>query len=236
MAKSILVTGASKGIGLAAAHALADAGWDVIGAARRAPGEFPGAFIEVDLSDYARTETLAKELERNKDLLGIVNNVGLSNHEVMGSVDPVVFNQLMDLNVRPALHLTQALLPAMKDAHFGRIINITSLLTCGLGFRSSYSAAKAALESLTRTMAVELALHGITANAVALGLTETELFRANSPSGSEAEARYLSKVPMGKLGHPDEIAAAIAFLASEKAGFIAGQTLFVDGGASLGRL
>jgi NAD(P)-dependent dehydrogenase (short-subunit alcohol dehydrogenase family) len=142
----------------------------------------------------------------------------------------------MDLNVRPALQLTQALLPGMRAARFGRIINVTSLVTRGFAFRSSYAAAKAALESLTRTMAIELAAVGITANAVAPGPTETELFRANNPQGSEGEARYLSKVPMGRFGQAGEIAAAIAFLAGEKAGFITGQTLFVDGGASLGTL
>jgi 3-oxoacyl-[acyl-carrier protein] reductase len=83
-------------------------------------------------------------------------------------------------------------------------------------------------------MAIELARDGITANAVAPGPTETELFRANDPQGSEGEARYLSRVPMRRFAQPSEIAAAIAFLAGESAAFITGQTLFVDGGASLG--
>jgi 3-oxoacyl-[acyl-carrier protein] reductase len=142
----------------------------------------------------------------------------------------------MDLNVRPALQLTQALLPGMQRARFGRIINITSLVTRGLAFRSSYAAAKAALESLTRTTAIEMAGNGITANAVAPGPTETELFRSNNPPGGAGEARYLAKIPMKRFAKPREIAAAVAFLASDDAGFITGQTLFVDGGASLGTL
>jgi 3-oxoacyl-[acyl-carrier protein] reductase len=85
-------------------------------------------------------------------------------------------------------------------------------------------------------MAIELAADGITANAIAPGPTETELFRANNPKGGEGEARYLSRVPMGRFAQPGDIAAAIAFLASEQAAFITGQTLFVDGGASLGSL
>jgi NAD(P)-dependent dehydrogenase (short-subunit alcohol dehydrogenase family) len=124
----------------------------------------------------------------------------------------------------------------MRNARFGRIINVTSLVIRGVGFRTSYAAAKAALESLTRTMAVELASEGITANAVAPGPTETELFRSNNPRGSESETRYLTKVPLGRFATPEEIAAAIAFLAGDKAAFITGQTLFVDGGASLGSL
>jgi NAD(P)-dependent dehydrogenase (short-subunit alcohol dehydrogenase family) len=100
-------------------------------------------------------------------VLGIVNNVGLVAHETFDSLAFGAFVTTMDLNVRPAVVLTQALLPGMRNARFGRIVNITSLVTRGLAYRSSYAAAKAALESLTRTMAAELATEGITANAVA---------------------------------------------------------------------
>jgi NAD(P)-dependent dehydrogenase (short-subunit alcohol dehydrogenase family) len=236
MNKCIVITGASKGIGRAAADVLAEQGWSVIGVARSAPQPFPGIFIETDLADQDKTHALANDLAARGNVLGIVNNVGIARHETIDTVDPGAFAAVMDLNVRPALQLTQALLPGMRAARFGRIINVTSLVTRGFAFRSSYAAAKAALESLTRTMAIELAAVGITANAVAPGPTETELFRANNPQGSEGEARYLSKVPMGRFGQAGEIAAAIAFLAGEKAGFITGQTLFVDGGASLGTL
>jgi 3-oxoacyl-[acyl-carrier protein] reductase len=154
----------------------------------------------------------------------------------MGAVDPDAFAAVMALNVRPTLQRTHALLPGMRAEKLGRIINVTSLVSRGIAFRSSYAAAKAALESLTRTMAIELAEDGITANAVAPGSTETGLFRSNNPQGSEGEARHLSRVPMRRFAHPSEVAAAIAFLASNAAAFITGETLFVDGGASLGTL
>ncbi len=236
MTNFIVITGASKGIGRAAADALVEQGWSVIGIARSSPRSFPGVFIEKDLADQNQTRALANDLAARGDVFGIVNNVGVARHETIDTVEPGVFAAVMDLNVRPALQLTQALLPGMRAARFGRIINVTSLVTRGLAFRSSYAAAKAALESITRTMAIELAADGITANAIAPGPTETELFRANNPQGSEGEARYLKRVPMRRFAQPNEIAAAIAFLAGEKAAFITGQTLFVDGGASLGTL
>src|SRR5580692_1075460 len=234
--RTIAVTGASRGIGRAAAVMLASDGWAVVGIARTAPAHFPGVFIEADLGNREQTNRVAKELSDFGNVVGIVNNVGLTRHETIESVDLDTFTTLMDLNVRPALQLTQALLPGMKAAKFGRVINITSLVTRGLAYRSSYAAAKAALESVTRTMAAELASDGITANAIAPGPTETELFRANNPQGSDGEARFLSKVPMRRFAHPDEIAGAVVFLAGKSAAYITGQTLFIDGGASLGSL
>jgi len=234
MDKAIIVTGASKGIGRAVADRLAASGWRVIGIARSAPVAFPGDFIELDLSDASATQAVADTLGHQVDLVGIVNNAGVARAETFGGVAPADFMATVEMNLRPTLQLTQAILPNMQARRFGRIVNITSLVTRGLPFRTSYAASKAALESVTRTIAIEQAAYGITANAVAPGPTETELFRANNPPGSEGEARYIKQVPMGRFGQPAEIAAVVAFLASDDAGFLTGQTVFVDGGASLG--
>ncbi len=234
--KTIVVTGASQGIGLAASVALNSAGWHVVGVARSSPSDFPGTFMAADLSRPDDLAALGKALASRSDVRGIVNNFGSARHDVFATVDPASVLDLVSANLRPALVLTQALLPGFREARFGRVINVTSLVTRGYAFRTGYAAAKSALESLTRTVAVEYAAEGITANAVAPGPTETTLFRANNTPGSEGEARYLAQVPIGRFAQPSEIAAAIAFFASDAAAFVTGQTLFVDGGASLGRL
>lgn len=229
-----LITGASKGIGLATAKRLNAIGHEVIGLARRKPDQpFPGEFIEVDLADAEATRQVADRIAHQCSVSHLINNVGISRSETLEEVNIEQFGVILDLNLRPAIQLTQAFLPAMKTRHYCRIVNVSSLVVLGLPLRTSYAAAKAGLISMTRTWASELAAIGITVNAVAPGPTETELFRVNSPVGSASEQRFLQRVPMQRLAQPDEIAAAIAFFASEDASYITGQTLFVDGGSSL---
>jgi 3-oxoacyl-[acyl-carrier protein] reductase len=231
-----IITGASKGIGFVTAQRLNKSGHDVVGLARQAPSlPFPGEFIEVDLADAEATANVAIAIAKRYAVSHLVNNVGLVRSESVEEVDLDGLSAVLDLNLRPAVQLTQAFLPSMKEQGYGRIINVSSLVVLGLPLRTSYAAAKAGLISMTRTWAIELATTGITVNAIAPGPTETELFRANNPPGSEGEKRYLANVPMGRFARPEEIAAAIAFFASDDAGFLTGQTLFIDGGASIGR-
>jgi NAD(P)-dependent dehydrogenase (short-subunit alcohol dehydrogenase family) len=233
--RTFLITGASKGIGRSVAEHLDRAGHRVVGIARTPDLTFPGILFPLDLSDRALTQEVLADLARTYEFDGLVNNVGLVRPQVLGEIDLDTFDDVMRVNLHSALQATQALLPNMRAKGWGRVVNISSLTVLGITQRTAYAAAKAALISFTRSWALELAQTGVTVNAVAPGPTETELFRANNPPGSEGEARYLAGVPMGRLGQPQEIAAAIAFLLSEQSGFITGQTLFVDGGASIGK-
>lgn len=236
MKRTFLITGASKGIGRAVSVRLADAGHHVVGLARHADPTFPGDLVAVDLADSASTRRVLDDIAQwQRSVDGVVNNVGLVGPQRLGEIGLEDLAAVLDVNLRVAVQTVQMALPAMRRAGWGRIVNISSLTVLGVPDRTAYAAAKAGLISFTRSWALELAAAGITVNAVAPGPTETELFRANNPPGSVGERRYLDAVPMRRLGRPEEVAAAIGFLLSNEASFITGQTLFVDGGASVGK-
>ena len=139
------------------------------------------------------------------------------------------------MNVNVALQCLQAALPNMKKQKYGRVVNTASLTVAGVPYRGSYAAAKTALVSMTRTWAIELAAYDITVNTVSPGPIETELFNTNNPPGSESRERYINSIPIGRTGTPEEVGELVAFLVSDKAGFITGQNIFIDGGSSIGK-
>ena len=239
MPDTFLITGATKGIGLATAQLLMAGGHTVIGIARNARPEFSGPFFAADLADIQMTAAALEEVAGRYDVDGVVNCAGLNIPELLENVDLDHLQQVFDVNLRATVQCTQAMLPGMVTRGYGRIVNLSSRGALGRPKRTSYGAAKAGIIGMTRTWALELADKGITANVVSPGPTETEMFRRNNLSGPEADEnrrRFLADVPMGRFGTPDEIAVAIAFFLNRKASFITGQVLQVCGGSSVGPL
>jgi 3-oxoacyl-[acyl-carrier protein] reductase len=234
-----LVTGGSRGIGRAIVQTLSAAGMTVAftyreNAAAAAeviaagpPGKVFGQ--AVDVRDPAACAVFAEQLlERNERIDLLVNNAGVIRDNTLGLLEDDDVRVVLETNVLGAFNMTRAVVPAMLASRRGKIINLSSVAgeKGGRG-QTNYAASKGALNAFTRSLAVELAPRGITVNAVAPGVIETELSRAvREQSGDQAQARIL----LGRFGRPEEVAYAVWFLASRYADYITGEILHVDGG------
>jgi NAD(P)-dependent dehydrogenase (short-subunit alcohol dehydrogenase family) len=231
---SAIVTGGSRGIGLAIAQRLADDGYAVLTAQRSPPPDPRLGHLEIDLADLDAVTEAFGDAARGQSIDILVNNAGVSGVAMIGELNMQDFARFAAVNLGAVIAGTNAVVSAMIDRRFGRIINIGSRASLGKEGRSFYAATKAGLAGLTRTWALELAPHGITVNTIAPGPTATALFNETNPEGSAARQAILSSVPAGRLAEPADVAAAVAFFAQREAGFVTGQTLSVCGGITVG--
>lgn len=235
MKRVTLITGASKGIGLACATLLAERGHTVVGLARHSTdGRFPGVLQQVDLADRYALSAALVELTDRYQFNGLVNNVGYVAPQLLEAVDLSAYDRTFEINTTSSMLCAQVLLPSMQAQQFGRIVNIASEVVLGMTKRTAYAAAKAALMSFTRTWALELASHGITVNSVSPGPVDTDLFATNNPSGSAIRQSKLDRIPHGRIGLPSDISNAVGFFMLTESEFVTGQNLYVCGGSSLG--
>jgi 3-oxoacyl-[acyl-carrier protein] reductase len=234
------VTGATRGIGRAIALALAHAGADVIGTATTDEGaasitallseaNVRGEGVRLDVRDSLAAEQALRKAESAHGAITIlVNNAGITRDNLLVRMKDDDWDVVMATDLRPAFQLSKLVLRGMMRARGGRIIQIGSVVgSSGNAGQANYAAAKAALIGFTKSLALEVGSRDITVNCVAPGFVDTEMTQALPPAQREA---LLTRVPLGRLGTPDDIANAVVFLAGPRAAYITGATLHVNGG------
>jgi 3-oxoacyl-[acyl-carrier protein] reductase len=248
--KIVLVTGATRGIGRAIALTLADPDMGrayVVGTATSAAGAqaisedmaervrgpeetmYPGGCgVVLDVTDAAACEALMGELAKKGGPHILVNNAGITRDNLAMRMKDEDWAAVLDTNLSAAFRLSRAAIRGMMKARWGRIITVTSVVgASGNAGQANYAAAKAGLAGMTRALARELGSRGITVNCVAPGFIDTDMTRA---LGEAQTSALLQQIPLGRLGSPEDVAAAVAFLAGPQAEYITGATLHVNGG------
>ena len=235
-----LVTGASRGIGAAIAQALGKQGAVVIGTATTQNGAdqitaalqqagIKGAGLALDVNDAAQIEAVLKQIaEQFGEIAILVNNAGVTRDTLLMRMKEEDWDTVISTNLKSVYRMSQAVLRPMMKARYGRIINISSVVGhSGNAGQTNYCAAKAGMTGFTKSLAQEVGSRGITVNCVAPGFIDTDMTKELP---EEQRTRLLQQIPLGRLGAADDIAAAVAFLASPSAGYVSGETLHVNGG------
>ena len=236
----VLVTGASRGIGAAIAQALGEQGATVIGTATSAGGAeninaslkaagIKGLGMVLDVNDGAQIEVVLKEItEKFGSVSILVNNAGITKDTLLMRMGEDDWDAVLSTNLKSVFRMSQAVLRPMMKARVGRIINISSVVGhMGNAGQTNYAAAKAGMSGFTKSLAAEVGSRNITVNCVAPGFIETDM-TAKLPEN--VKTKMLERVPLGRLGNVNEIAATVAFLASANAAYITGETIHVNGG------
>lgn len=239
-----LVTGASRGIGRAIAIELGKLGATVIGTATTDSGAqaiqlalseagIHGCGLSVDVTDAKACEQILSEIETKFGAVGIlVNNAGITRDNIAMRMKDEEWDAVIDTNLKAVFRMSQLVMRGMMKARHGRIINITSVVgSSGNAGQANYAAAKAGVAGMTRALARELGGRNITVNCVAPGFIDTDMTRDLPDAQRDA---LQGQIALGRLGRPEEIAAAVAFLASPGASYITGATLHVNGGMYMG--
>lgn len=238
--RAALVTGASRGIGAATAERLASDGFDVFvhyhenAEGAEATTKAVAAFgaqawtVQADLSSWPQAQGLFREIQKERAGVDVlVNNAGIYPRKYLHETSLEDWRQALDTNLSSMFYCAKLAAPHMIEEAWGRIVNLSSILGVkGSRHGVAYASSKAGILGLTKSLALELAPHGITVNAIAPGAIETEILASDTP---EVRAKRLKDIPAGRVGRPEEVAAAIAFLCRDEAGYVSGQTLHVNG-------
>ena len=234
-----LVTGASRGIGAAIAQELAARGLTVIGTATTDAGaeKISAALAAhvgcrgaaLDVNDAAAADALIDAIVKEPGARHVlVNNAGITRDQLAMRMKDVDWDAVLDTNLKAGFRMSRAVMRPMMKQRYGRIVNITSVVgASGNPGQANYAAAKAGVAGMTRALARELGSRGVTVNCVAPGFIATDMTAA---LGDEQQKALTSQIPLGRLGQPEDIAAAVAYLASPEAGYVTGQELHVNGG------
>ena len=238
--KVALVTGATRGIGRAIALSLGEQGATVVGTATSASGAqtitdflkeagITGQGLVLNVTDAESIESVVSTIEADYAAPAIlVNNAGITRDNLLMRMKDDEWNDIIDTNLTPIFKLSKRCLRAMTKARWGRIITITSVVgVMGNAGQTNYAAAKAGVIGFSKSLAREVGVRGITVNTVAPGFIDTDM---TSSLAEEHKTALLTQVPVKRLGKPEEIAAAVSFLAAESAAYITGETLNVNGG------
>ena len=236
MTQRVLVTGGSRGIGRAVVRRLGEDGYAIVNFDLLPPlqTERFEHHVTIDVADEKTLRNALSDVLKSGPITRLVNNAGIVRPGTIEQVSADDIHAVTDVNLSASILCAQALLPGMRQAGFGRIVNISSRAALGKAERIAYASSKAALHGFTKALALETASDGITVNAIGPGPIATELFEKVNPPGALSTQRILDAIPMQRMGQPDELAHMVASLLDRRAGFTTGQTIYVCGGMTVG--